>query len=188
LVKALPGPLDFVIRWNGPADINLELFVEKGNPLTIISQGFQPTEFLYPGFGCNVTPDGGYIAYDNRGGPKGGMEIASFPSVPAEAAYGIAALFITGKPVDVTIDAFINGQKGQIFFLANPNNVNSLTIANQEVQKLRAPGDFATANFTIPALFPSGSAKQAAKHKANSDAEAVSAVAPTPTLAASGRR
>src|SRR6202035_5338020 len=47
LVQGLPGALNFVIRWNGPADINLEVFVQKGADLTTIAtQGFNPNEFL----------------------------------------------------------------------------------------------------------------------------------------------
>lgn len=184
LVKGLPGALNFVIRWDGPADINLEVFVEKGDPLNVLIQGFRPTEFLYPGFGTNKTADGGSIAFDHRGGPKGGTEIASFPTAPKAAAYGIAALDISGKPVKVTIDAFLNGQKGQLFFLQD-NDPKKFRIANEEVGTVMKRGDFLTANFTIPELFPGASAVATPASKRKRHTPAVASPAPvTPTTPA----
>ena len=68
----LPGTLDFVLRWTGDADLNIEVGVDKGDPLTNISEGFQQGEFLYPGYGFQNSASGGHIPFDDRGWPKGG--------------------------------------------------------------------------------------------------------------------
>ena len=51
--------------------------------------GFQPKEFLFPGFGFNVSSTGGVIPYDNRGGPRGGMEIAYWKGTPPQGLFGV---------------------------------------------------------------------------------------------------
>jgi hypothetical protein len=124
LAQSLPGQLNFVARWFGPADINLEVFAQFGDPTSILFSGktFEPTEFLYPGYGLNHTKSGGTIAADNRGGPNGGTEIAFWNKAPKEAVYGLAALHISGQPVEVKLNAFLNGQKQSLFFLDESGN------------------------------------------------------------------
>jgi len=79
LAQSLPGKLDFVARWFGPADVNLSVFTQLINPTDALLGGktFTPDEFLYPGYGLNHSKSGGEIAFDHRGGPKGGTESPS---------------------------------------------------------------------------------------------------------------
>jgi hypothetical protein len=124
LAQSLPGQLNFVARWFGPADINLEVFAQFGDPTSILFSGktFEPTEFLYPGYGLNHTKSGGTMDFDNRGGPTGGTEIAFWKNAPKEAVYGLAAVHISGQPVEVKLNAFLNGQKQSLFFIDESGN------------------------------------------------------------------
>ncbi|MDB5292926.1 MAG: hypothetical protein JWL69_4167 [Phycisphaerales bacterium] len=108
---SLPGTLDIVLRWQGNADINLVVGNQAGtDPIKLLSN-FQPTEFLYPGFGLNHSKAGGTIPFDNRGGPNGGTEIAywkgsNFP----HGLYGISAVHESGGPALVSFNVFLNGK------------------------------------------------------------------------------
>jgi hypothetical protein len=131
LAHSLPGKLNFVARWFGPADVNLSVFTEFGNPTTLLFSGktFEPDEFLYPGYGLNHSKSGGTIAFDNRGGPTGGTEIAFWQNPPKEAVYGLSANHISGAPVEVKLNAFLNGQKQSLFYLdAQGNFLRTKTI------------------------------------------------------------
>lgn len=132
LVKTLPGKLDIVARWFGPADVNLEVFVDLRNPLQALlnsPNGFQASEFLYPGYGLNHSKSGGTIPFDHRGGPNGGTEIAFWNTPPKGAVYGVGALLISGNPVDLKINAFLDGKKQFIYYIDNTNTfVRSKTL------------------------------------------------------------
>jgi len=101
LIPLLPGRLNFVMRWTGNADINLTMSSPEPNGHT-----------LYPFAGLNTLPSGGHIDFDHRGGPHGGIEIASWPAgaVPA-GVYGVGALFISGTPTPATLDVFLDGNR-----------------------------------------------------------------------------
>jgi hypothetical protein len=110
-VPSLPGTLDIVMRWQGNANMNLVIGDEAGtNPIALLSN-FQPTEFLYPGFGLNRSTAGGRIPYDNQGGPNGGTEIAYWKGNFPHGLYGISAVHESGGPALVTFDVFLNGKQ-----------------------------------------------------------------------------
>jgi hypothetical protein len=123
LSTVLPGQLDIVARWFGNANVNLEVFVDLQNPNAALNNpnGFQANEFLYPGYGLNVSKSGGEIPYDDRGGPNGGTELAFWNKAP-QGVYGIGAVLISGPPVDVEINAFLNGKLQSIFFIDSGGN------------------------------------------------------------------
>ena len=125
LSKTLPGKLDIVARWFGNADVNLEVFVDLRNPLNALlnsPNGFQASEYLYPGYGLNHSKSGGTIPFDHRGGANGGTEVAYWNKIPKGAIFGVGALLISGNPVDLKINAFVNGQKQYIYYIDPQNN------------------------------------------------------------------
>jgi hypothetical protein len=117
LVKQLPGVLDFVARWTGNANVNLAVGVSYGDPGThsLATGAFNFSEYIYPGYGLNVSPSGGRTDYDNQGGPNGGMEVVYWPHTPPVASYAVSVILISGEATDVTINAFYNGQKLPMF-------------------------------------------------------------------------
>lgn len=124
LVQTLPGKLNFVARWFSNSNVNLEVFADIRDPLTALfdPKGFQPTEFLYPGYGLNNTKSGGHIAFDHRGGPNGGTEIAYWTNPPKAAVFGLGALLISGPSVELKLQAYLDGQKQSIFYVDNKGN------------------------------------------------------------------
>jgi hypothetical protein len=114
LIPGLPPiGLTFVLRWFGNADLNLEVLRAAGEPLTLLGSGksFNPSEVLFPGFGLNVVPSGGRIPFDHRGGPNGGMEVAYWNGTAPHGVYGLGVLFVSGAPVNLELNAFLNGKK-----------------------------------------------------------------------------
>lgn len=106
---SLPGVLSLILRWTGNANLNLIADNEAGNPATVIGD-FQPTELLYPGYGLNVSSSGGKIPYDDRGGPKGGQEVAFWgPNYP-HGVYGFSAVDVSGAPATADFTAYLNGK------------------------------------------------------------------------------
>ena len=119
LAKTLPGKLDFVARWFGRATVNLEVFVDLRKPLDAllgIGGSLHADEFLYPGFGLNHTASGGAITSQTLGGSKGGTEIAYWKNPPKNATFGIGVVLLSNEPVDLKINAFLNGQKQYIYY------------------------------------------------------------------------
>ncbi|HEX4054872.1 MAG TPA: hypothetical protein VHX86_11455 [Tepidisphaeraceae bacterium] len=147
LPAGLPGSLDFVLRWTGNADLNLEVGLDKGDPLINILNGFQQGEFLYPGYGYQNSPSGGHIPYDDRGGPTGGQEIAywtgSFPS----GLYGIAAQSISGAATSFTVGVFANGVLVNEYYFAS-DGVS--LIKSTQVTRTLQPGQLFSALVPIP--------------------------------------
>jgi hypothetical protein len=126
LARSLPGQLNFVARWFGHADVNLEVFVDLRTPLDALLKNvdhLHADEVLYPGFGMNHTASGGTIGYDHRGGPNGGTEIASWNRAPQHAIYGLGAGLISGKPVDLKLNAYYDGQKQYIYYTDASNHL-----------------------------------------------------------------
>jgi hypothetical protein len=105
LIPTLPGTLNFVLRWTGNADVNLGVV----SPIDPNTPGAQGT--VYPLAGFNVNPNGGSIAFDHRGGPNGGMEIASWGANFPEGAYFIGAQHMSGANVPATVDVFLGAQR-----------------------------------------------------------------------------
>ena len=133
LIPVLPGSLNFVLRWDGNADLNLAVL----SPTPENVQGDQRL-VVYPIGGRNVLQNGGRTAFDHRGGPNGGMEIAFWPGTFPNGTYQVGSQHISGAVTPATLDVFQGGQRLDIR-------------SSQGVQQ--------TVNFTaepIPAEFGSG--------------------------------
>lgn len=125
LAASLPGRLNFALRWTGNADLNFLVDNQAGDQEDIIFSGFRPTEILFPGFGLNTSLSGGKIPFDDRGGPRGGQEIAFWDSPPV-GVYGVGALHAGGGAADFKINAFLDGTPlNFITFDANFNLVKT---------------------------------------------------------------
>ena len=146
LADTVPGSLDFVLRWTGNANLNIEVGVDPGDPLQNILNGFQKVEFLYPGYGLQNSPSGGHIPYDDIGGPNGGEEIAYWLGSHPSGLYGIGAQFISGEPTSFTFNVFENGQPVEMFYFASDG---SLIKSTQETRTI-GPGQFYGSLAAIP--------------------------------------
>ncbi len=105
LIPTLPGALNFVLRWQGDADLNLSV----RHSSDAIPQG----ETLYPISTLAVSPTGGRIPFDHRGGANGGIEIAFWPNA-LPGPYDFGSVYISGaNPVPATVDVFQDGQRLQ---------------------------------------------------------------------------
>jgi hypothetical protein len=107
LVPSLPGVLNFVARWNTPTDLNLAV----GAPGGLNGEG----EFVYPALGLDRTASGGATAFDHRGGPHGGVEIAYWPADHPKGLYGLGLVLVSGQPTVAQVDAFLDGKRIGIF-------------------------------------------------------------------------
>jgi hypothetical protein len=156
LVKSLPGPLDFVLRWTGNANLDLEVsetdinstyaaigrkFISGGSGFsqaTVAQIGIenspnsqQVSETLFSsGYGLNTDASGGHIPYDNRGGPNGGMEIAYWQGTPPQGVFGIGAYsLLGGAPAHYTLNAYLDGSPLYIFYKPSPGASDLKTLA-----------------------------------------------------------
>ena len=129
--QSLPGTLDFVLRWTGNADLNLEVGVDAGDPQVVFLSQFTKTEFLYPGYGMQNSPSGGHIPYDDIGGPTGGEEIAYWLGSHPTGLYGIGAQFVSGAPTSYTFNIYEYGQPVEMFYFdANGDFVKSIQMTS----------------------------------------------------------
>jgi hypothetical protein len=115
LTRSLPGRLNFVIRWQGNADIDIFVANDSRSIDQIFGSGFStfnPDSTLYPGFGLQTSPSGGQIPYNHRGGANGGQEICFWQSKFPTGVFGFSALNnSTTTAADVRFNAFLDGQK-----------------------------------------------------------------------------
>jgi hypothetical protein len=103
LQSSLPGVLNFVVRWDGPA--NLDLAVSTPN----FPDGH--SEFIYPIGGLDRSRSGGVIPFDHRGGKGGGIEVVYWPANTfTSGTYAMSVQRVSGPPVTATIEAFLNKQ------------------------------------------------------------------------------
>jgi hypothetical protein len=145
----LPGALDFVLRWTGNADLNLEVAVDKGNPLTILeTTGFVEQEFLYPGYGYQTSASGGHVPFDNRGGPHGGEEYAYWSGKYPSGIYGFAAQSISGVATSATLDVYANGKLLNMFLL-QPDFTN---VKSTQFTRVVAPGQNLAVLVDVPEI------------------------------------
>jgi len=117
LVPALPGALNFVLRWTGNANLNLGV-ISPGNG--------EGNRTVYPIGGYDVVASGGKIAFDHRGGPKGGIEITSFPTGFPDGSYRIGVAHISGVNTPATVDVFLNGKR--IDIINTPDGTTQKTV------------------------------------------------------------
>jgi hypothetical protein len=106
LIPVLPGQLNFVLRWEGNADLNLAV-------LSPTPEGVQGDQRLavYPIGGANVLRNGGRTDFDHRGGPNGGMEIAFWPGPFPSGTYQIGSQHMSGANTPATVDVFQGGRR-----------------------------------------------------------------------------
>ncbi len=117
--------------------------------LTNILNGFQQGEFLYPGYGFQNSPSGGHIAFDDRGGPKGGEEIAYWNGHFPTGLYGIAAQSISGVATSFTFDVYANGSLVNEYYFADDGVT---LIKSTQVTRTLQPGQLFTALVPVPAI------------------------------------
>ena len=147
LPGGLPGTLDFVLRWTGNANLNIEVGVDPGDPLQNILNGFQKVEFLYPQAGLNNSASGGHIPYDDLGGPTGGEEIAYWLGPHPTGLYGIGAQSISGSATSFTFNVYENGQPLEMFYFAS----DGVTLVKSvQMTSTLQPGAFSTALIPVP--------------------------------------
>jgi hypothetical protein len=106
LVPALPGVLNFVVRWDTNSDLNLSVSSPGGGGAG---------EFLYPVAGFDTNASGGRTAFDHRGGAHGGIEIAYWPADFPKGLYGLGIVLVSGQPTVARVDAFLDGKRVDIF-------------------------------------------------------------------------
>jgi hypothetical protein len=137
LVSSLPGRLDFSVRWN--SDTNIDLVV--GSPATAQNPG---GELLYPAPGLDAVTSGGRTAFDHRGGPKGGIEVAFWTKSYPDGIYAVAAYNLGPRTTQVNFQAFVNKELISPFVGDETRTVaaqNSAIVLYQ----LDPPSPFATA-------------------------------------------
>jgi hypothetical protein len=151
LQQSVPGSLDFVLRWTGDANLNLEVGVDIGDPLVVFLSQFTKSEFLYPGYGMQNSASGGHIPYDDIGGPTGGEEIAYWLGPHPSGLYGIGAQFVSGVPTSYTFNIFEYGQPVEMFYF----DANGDFVKSTQMTSTLSPGEFGSAIAAIPqqALF-----------------------------------
>jgi hypothetical protein len=74
-------------------------------------EGSEVNATVYPIGGVNIVRSGGQIAFDHRGGPNGGIEVAFWDRTPPDGSYGIGVQDMSGVAVDAIVDVFLNGQR-----------------------------------------------------------------------------
>lgn len=126
LLDALPGRLNFVLRWDRDADVNLTMVHQAGDPLEVLAD-FRPEEFLYPGFRQNTTPSGGRTEINHLGGAAGGQEIAHWGNAAPRGLYAMEVLHVRGDATPVTMNAFLDGQPLPLTALTFDENGNVIT-------------------------------------------------------------
>jgi hypothetical protein len=106
--------LTFAVSWNTDTHVQMELIG------SIAGGG----EFVYPVLGFNKSRNGGTIPFDNLGGPGGGYEIITYPTVPPTGFYSIGATNVGTTDTTVTFSGFIK-EDGKLIpqqFFVNPAN------------------------------------------------------------------
>jgi hypothetical protein len=107
LIPVLPGVMSFVARWGTDADLNFSVATPGGPG--------GAGEILYPIGALSTNSSGGKVAFDHRGGPNGGIEIIYFPNTPPDGLYGLGLTLISGPTTTAQVDAFLNGERVDIF-------------------------------------------------------------------------
>jgi hypothetical protein len=103
LPALLPGDLDFVLRWNGNANLDLGVI------------DLARAETLYPATGLNVSPSGGIIPYNDIGGTNGGIELAYWKRTFPKGLYEFIINGVSGVPVDYNVEVFEHGSLDTIY-------------------------------------------------------------------------
>jgi hypothetical protein len=101
--QTLPGTLNFVLRWEGPA--NLDIGVSPSL--------MGASEFALPVGGLNITSSGLRIPFDHRGEGSSGLEVAYYtlPSFEQFGPFAIIGIAHQQPPGRAQISAFLNGKQ-----------------------------------------------------------------------------
>jgi hypothetical protein len=91
------GQLDFILRWNSNANLDLTI-------------GDQQNEVLFPHTGNNTTRSGGFIPFDDQGGPRGGLELAYWQNSFPASFYDIEVSNVSGAATMFTLEIFEHGK------------------------------------------------------------------------------
>ena len=118
-----------MLRWTSDADLNLVVAQQPGDPLELLDRAefLSDTEVLYPGFGLERSDSGGRIAFDHRGGPSGGQEIAFWADQFPTGLYSINTLNTDDTPVAFKWNAFLDGRPISILAERLDENGNVVT-------------------------------------------------------------
>jgi hypothetical protein len=98
IIKTLAGHLSFVLTWDGNANLDLRVDSQKSN------------EVLYPQVPLNRTLSGGFIPFNDIGGPLGGVEYAYWKGSFPIGNYQIAVYDLSGVPVNFNAQVFLYGK------------------------------------------------------------------------------
>jgi hypothetical protein len=165
LTAALPGLLNFVVRWDRDANVDLALSTPGG-------------DFLYPVGGFDRGKGGGVVPFDHRGGTGGGFEVAYFPAGKIEkGTYGFTATSVTGERTTLTLEAYYGGRRLNFDPRADdPQYERTRTVG---------PGFGASVTVSIPdvadpSLEPVAGAARAARKAAGVSARGAAAVGALP--------
>jgi hypothetical protein len=109
LLSLLPGSLNFVLRWDGNANLDLIVSSQTGG-------------FLYPNKELFFNSEGGKIPFDHQGGPNGGFEIATYPANFPRGSFGVGVNHVSGPTVNATLNTYLNGQPVPILTFDNEGN------------------------------------------------------------------
>ena len=106
LTPLLPGRINFVLRWD--SDANLDL--------TVLSQTGREGDLLLLAPGLTRSTTGGGIPFDHRGGPNGGVELVFGNGPFAQGAtYGLGVDSLSGTTTNYRLDVFVDGTRQPIF-------------------------------------------------------------------------
>jgi hypothetical protein len=141
------GRLNFVLRWNGDADLNLGV----STPNTDATVG---GEVVMPVAGLNIAPSGGRTAFDHRCGPAGGIEVVYFDKFP-DGLFSIGGMNLSQTTVTATIDAFLDGQKIDLFDGTRITQTVTQTVAPNQ-PALALAGVNTPLPFVEPPVLPPG--------------------------------
>jgi hypothetical protein len=94
----LPDNLNFVLRWQGNANLDLQVGTILGG------------EVVYPASGLAQSKSGGKTAFDHQGGPNGGIEIVSWPTGFPRDTYVPGVNHISGPTVPANLQVYRDGK------------------------------------------------------------------------------
>jgi hypothetical protein len=140
LLNTLPGALNFVVRWDGPANLDLALSTPN------FADGH--SEFIYPIGGLDRSKSGGVIPFDHRGGKGGGVEVVYWTgNTFTGGTYAMSVQRVSGaESVTATIQAFFNKQPLNL----EPDAIEPVT----RVEKIVSTETGAVQFVTVPTQVP----------------------------------
>ena len=128
LLPLLPGNLNFVLRWQGNANLDFSVGTLRGN------------EVVYPAAGLTHSKSGGSIPFDHQGGPNGGIEIISWPRGFPLDTYQISVNHVSGPAaVPANVQSYRNGQRQPILTGSPSGGLVQVPEVNTTIRPVR-PG------------------------------------------------